>query len=208
MVTEQSLLEGSWLALAQAARLLRSAGVVLQSGDPSSAVVLGMLGREEMGRSRLLRDLSGEVSAGKTLSVNEVARRCGGHVDKQSAAALSIMLRGAAAKQATPQSVKAKAKRQPQDRHDARKDSLYVDLKASGKDWNRPMDVTDEQARDHLTEAINDYANAWDQLVVMGLTPGAHPHTRGPAMHAALGKMSRPVELIGPVELWRTIGIK
>src|SRR5580700_10507363 len=92
-VSEQTLLEGSWLALAQAGRLLRSAGMVLQSGDPSSAVVLGMFGREEMGRSRLLRDLSGEVSSGKTFTVKEVARYCGDHVDKQSATALSTVLR-------------------------------------------------------------------------------------------------------------------
>jgi hypothetical protein len=54
-VTAQTLWEGSWLALEQAGRLLRSASILWDSGDPSTAVAIAMLGREELGRSRLLR---------------------------------------------------------------------------------------------------------------------------------------------------------
>jgi AbiV family abortive infection protein len=199
MVSEQTLLEGSWLALAQAGRLLHGAAKLLAAGEPSSAVVLSMFGREELGRSRQLRDLSGDVHGGKSFSVKEVAQRCDDHVSKQEASVLSTTLRAhsfAQRNQLTDQAADAKTKRQPQHRHDARCDSLYVDLKDSGKDWNRPMDVTDQQAREHVHDAINDYANEWDQLMVMGLTPAYQPRARAPAMHEALKTMSRPVELL------------
>ena len=204
MVSEQTLLEGSWLALAQAGRLLHSAAKLLAAGEPSSAVALSMFGREEMGRSRLLRVLSGEVNGGKSFSVDEVTQRCGNHVSKQGASALSTTLRAhsyAQRNQLTDQAAAAKTKRQPQDRHDARCYSLYVDLKDSGNDWNRPMDTTDQYAREHLDDAINDYANEWDQLMFVGLTPAAKPNARAQAMHAALKIMSRPVELLTVVEL-------
>ena len=121
-VTEQTLLEGSWLALEQAGRLLRSAVSLLNLGDFGTAVALGMLGREELGRSRMLRTLSGEVSAGKTLSPKQVAQRCGDHVAKQEASALSITVRatGGQVNQTSDAAVEAKRKRQPHDRHAVR----------------------------------------------------------------------------------------
>ena len=64
MVSEQTLLQGSWYALEQAGRLLRSAVALFESGDPSTAVAVAMFGREELGRSRILRVLAQQVKAG------------------------------------------------------------------------------------------------------------------------------------------------
>ena len=58
MVPEQTLPQGSWYALEQTGRLLRSAVVLFESGDPSTAVAVAMFGREELGRSRILRVLA------------------------------------------------------------------------------------------------------------------------------------------------------
>ena len=81
-VDEQTLLEGSWWALEQAGKLLGSATRLFESGDCSTAVAVAMFGREELGRSRLLRDCSGEVRDGKLLQPNEIKKRCDDHVKK------------------------------------------------------------------------------------------------------------------------------
>src|SRR5215467_306493 len=91
-VTEQTLLEGSWYALEQAGRLLESATGVFESGDVSTALALAMFGREELGRSRLLRDCAGEVGKGKSLQPDAIERRCVDHVKKQEASAFATRL--------------------------------------------------------------------------------------------------------------------
>jgi hypothetical protein len=49
------------------------------------------------------------------------------------------------------------AKRAPQERHDARKKSLYVDLRDGL--WNRPTKVISKDfAQTLLTDAVNDYS--------------------------------------------------
>lgn len=201
-VTEQTLLEGSWLALEQAGRLLRSAVSLLNLGDFGTAVALGMLGREELGRSRMLRTLSGEVSAGKTLSPKQVAQRCGDHVAKQEASALSITVRatGGQVNQTSDAAVEAKRKRQPHDRHAVRCDGIYVDLNDSGSDWKCPRDIGEQEARNHITDAVNDYACEFDRLTNEGLWGVLSPHIRAKEMGAARQKMSRTVDL--PAPLW------
>lgn len=187
MVSEAVLLEGSWYALEQAGRLLHAAVGVYDRGDPGTALALAMFGREELGRSRILRTLADKVAAGASFSTAEVTKRCDDHVQKQRAGALSTTLRVvppfqlAAALQAratsAPRSPEwvaasdviraasdAKAKRDPQDRHDKRENALYVDLDSNGTSWSRPCAIAAAVAREDIEDAVNDYATERDRL--------------------------------------------
>lgn len=92
-VSEQTLLEGSWFALEQAGRLLHSAKVLFEIGDFSTAVAVAMFSREELGRSRLLRDCSRDVRKGQVLQAKDITKRCQDHVVKQNASVGTNVLR-------------------------------------------------------------------------------------------------------------------
>jgi AbiV family abortive infection protein len=187
MVSDTVLLEGSWYALEQAGRLLRAAVGVYDRGDPGTALALALFGREEVGRSRILRTLADEVVGGASFNTAEVTKRCEDHVKKKRAGALSTTLRVvppsqlAAALQARASSdprslewvaardvirsaLEAKAKRDPQDRHDTRESALYVDLDSNGTSWSRPCTIAAAVAREHIEDAVNDYATECDAL--------------------------------------------
>ncbi|TLY39160.1 MAG: AbiV family abortive infection protein, partial [Nitrospirae bacterium] len=93
MISEETLLRGSWYSLEQAGRLLRSAVTLFDGGDPSTAVVLAMFGREGLGRSQILRQLAAKVKAGEKLTAKQISKSCEGHLAKQEAAVLSTTLR-------------------------------------------------------------------------------------------------------------------
>jgi AbiV family abortive infection protein len=173
-ISEQTLLEGSWHALAQAGRLLRSAVLLLDSGDASSALVLAMFVREELGRSRLLRICAGEVNAGQLYTPCEIAAKCDDHVAKQEASAYE-----------------AKRKRQPDDRHETLCDGLYVDLDEAGTSWQRPADLNIEDARKQITDEANDYSRELDRLSREGLFDSSQPQNRGKEMQAARQQRAR-----------------
>ena len=188
MVSEQTLLQGSWYALEQAGRLLRSAVALFESGDPSTAVAVAMFGREELGRSRILRVLAQQVKAGGgKLSAAAVKKSCDEHVTKQVAAALGTTLRinapsqlakaararfdnerGSQAWQQASDTIhaaiEAKRKRDPHSRHEARVRGLYVDLDSAGTAWTRPAELDAEAARLELEDAIGDYSLERDRL--------------------------------------------
>ncbi len=64
------------------------------------------------------------------------------------------------------------AKRAPDQRHSTRMRAIYVDLKDSGIEWNRPAELTAREATTCLTQAVNDYANQRHRLVSgTGLDP-------------------------------------
>ena len=42
--------------------------------------------------------------------------------------------------------------------------ALYVDLKESGVDWNRPLDISEGDAWKLLTDAANDYAGEFNRM--------------------------------------------
>ena len=194
-VTEQVLLEGSWLALEQAGALLQDAVRLHSAGSYATAVALAMFAREELGRSRILRACSAEVHAGKNLSAEDIQARCDDHVKKQAASALSVVVAVAdrndtsglaralrayvqaapgspewtAAKKIVDQATAAKSDRQASDRHDTRCGALYVDLRDNGTDWHRPLDITPEESYRQINEARNDYGGERDRLVNVGL---------------------------------------
>jgi AbiV family abortive infection protein len=186
-VSEQTLLEGAWFALEQAGRLLHSAKVLFEIGDFSTAVAVAMFSREELGRSRLLRVCSRDVRKGQVLQTKDITKRCQDHVVKQNASVGSITLRttndtelGKALqtqREYAPSSAQwkraesfinsaheAKQKRQPNERHQLRCSSLYVDINGMGTDWARPVEIFKEEARNHICDAVNDYSHEVDRL--------------------------------------------
>lgn len=187
MVSEAVLLEGSWYALEQAGRLLHAAVGVYDGGDPGTALALAMFGREELGRSRILRTLADDVAAGAFFGTAEVNRRCKDHVDKQRAGALGTTLRvvpstqlaaalqaraisapgsadSIAARDVIKAASDAKIRRDPQDRHDTRENAVYVDLDSNGTSWSRPCTIAAAVAREHIEDAVGDYAYECDAL--------------------------------------------
>lgn len=187
MVSEATLLEGSWSALEQAGRLLHAAVGVYDRCDPGTALALAMFGREEVGRSRILRTLAQEVETGATFNAAEVTKRCEDHVRKQREGATGTTLRVVPPSQlakaaqsrvnnahGSPEwkaacdeisaAVASKAKRDPQDRHDMREKALYVDLDSNSKSWSRPCTIDATVAREHIEDAVGDYAIECDAL--------------------------------------------
>ena len=187
MISEVVLLEGSWYALEQAGRLLHAAVGVYDRGDPGTALALGMFGSEEIGRSRILRTLANEVASGASFSPQNVTDRCNDHVKKQREGATGTSIRFAPPSQlakavqiragSTPRSpgwkaacdvisvaVTSKTKRDPQDRHDMREKALYVDLDSDSMSWSRPCSITATIAREHIEDAVGDYAFECDAL--------------------------------------------
>ena len=178
MVSEAVLLEGSWCALEQAGRLLNAAVGVHDRGDAGTALALALFGREEVGRSRILRALAGEVARGATLDATGVAKRCRDHSTKQregasgttiripaqSGLSQAVQTRGSGAygspewqtaDDAIKDAVARKAKRDPQDWHALRERALYVDLSWNATGWSRPSTIHAADAREHIDDAAD-----------------------------------------------------
>lgn len=215
MVTSEALRQGAWYALEQAGRLLRAAAVVSDDGDPITGASLAMFGREELGRSRILRDRADRVEKGGSLEPDEVRKACEDHEKKQVKGAFSTTLRaeppsgvdralremlGAeprsqewkTAKQTADLATKAKRKGDPARRHRIRTASLYVDLNDAGSGWRRPCARDTSQARNEITDAVSDYANQRARLSDEVLDSD-HPE-----MARARGSMPSPITLPEP----------
>ena len=146
-----------------------------------------MFGREELGRSQILRDLAAKVKAGQKLTAIRISKSREDHIEKHKAAALGTTLRvspntqlsaavqtrvrtgfhseaGCKASAEVEEATKAKRKRDPKSRRDARVQGLYVDLDVSGTSWIRPASLSAQNVRDHMGDAMNDYAGELDRL--------------------------------------------
>jgi AbiV family abortive infection protein len=186
-ISETLLLEGSWYALEQAGRLLVAATRVHNSGDPGTGLALALFGREEVGRSRILRAMAKETAGGATLNAADVAKRCEDHPTKQAAGASGTSLRiapqsvlsraiesrvggvrGSEEWQAARADIAAasarKAKRNPHDWHAWRERALYVDLSPNAAEWSRPITIDATKAREEIEDALGDYAAEYDGL--------------------------------------------
>ncbi len=187
MVTAETLRQGAWYALEQAGRLLHAATVLADDGDPITGAAVAMFGREELGRSVILRKLADDVDEGATMEPAEVRDACDNHVTKQSAGAFSTTLRAEpptgvdtalrkmlgtepgsqewkAAEETADLATDAKRKRNPQRRHSIRIGGLYVDLNDGGSGWFRPCIRDASVARNEIADAMNDYAAERDRL--------------------------------------------
>jgi AbiV family abortive infection protein len=146
-----------------------------------------MFGREELGRSRMLREMAKRVAAGQQSRPDEIQSSCQDHVAKQRAAVLGLTLaseppnpfdRLIREMMALPpgteeyrqaddklrEAIEAKRKRLPQDRHDMRESALYVDLDNSGTRWVRPSALDRARCYDEICGAVNDYAGQYDPV--------------------------------------------
>ena len=182
-ITRRYLLEGAVYAFDQSGILLHDAVTQYNSGSHSTAVVLAAYAREEMGRSRILRQLRKRiVDKGETVTLTDIKRPCKDHVKKQEFAQLSTVHRPASSQDTIaklmriqfkfhPQSqeykeaekrlneiTKRKRKSIPKQRHKARERALYVEPRESTFGWNRPKEITKQEAKIFLTDAANDYS--------------------------------------------------
>jgi AbiV family abortive infection protein len=180
------LLTGAWYSIEQCGQLLHDAVTLYASQAYASAAALALLGREELGRYRILLDLWRQAASGKQVSVDEVRSACDNHVSKQREAQLSLVYRAEegglaqllrtrhAARPGTPEWTYAdeqlkqldekKLKRTPSDRHSTRMRAMYVDINDGGTDWNRPAAISEGEAATCLADAVNDYAVQVDKL--------------------------------------------
>jgi AbiV family abortive infection protein len=144
----------------------------------SSALALALIGREELGKYRMLLEKWEDIErSGKLPSVEDVQTACVNHVEKQRRALLSFtlttedrsILDKALRTQIThkPQdpefeeagkiiqtALRSLAKHAPDDRSEARMRALYVDLKESGLDWNRPSQLFQQDAKKAIDDAV------------------------------------------------------
>jgi AbiV family abortive infection protein len=156
IVSQQVLLEGAWYALEQAGRLLSSAVRIHDAGDPVTGLATAMLAREELERSKILQELGENVNDEKPSTVQMVRGKIVNHVPKQAksmggtalrirpetqlAKALKTMSENPPSSEAWQNANKllnaetdAQRKRNPNDRHNFRMASIYVDLTDDGK---------------------------------------------------------------------------
>jgi hypothetical protein len=124
--------------------------------------------------------------AGETFTVKQIDKRCEKHVEKQKEAMFSVVQRTdnstvlgqllQARGRAAPGSPEWKKideelekitqlqlKQTPEARHKSRMKALYVEPLETG--WNRPVETSETEARNFLTDAINDYSNAQQRYV-------------------------------------------
>jgi AbiV family abortive infection protein len=220
MVSTRILLEGAWYSLHQCGVLLSDAMTLYKASGESSAVGLAMLGREELGKHRILMELWRESErTGTCPTVEDVRAACEEHVEKQRNALLSWSFTGEPgsaldtairtqlshhpqdaeyrqAEQVIQTAHKAWSKRAPDGRHQTRMAALYVDLDDSGLRWKRPAEqVIAAEAKKLLTEAVNDYAVQRDRMD----DPGRLRELGDPKLADALGAWPERVKLPEPV---------
>lgn len=200
--------------------------MLFDAGEASSAVALAMFGREELGRSRLLRKCAAEVRAGKTFAPLDIERLCEDHALKQAASAFSVAItaegesnslvkavRLVLSPDSTPEerenataiiqaATEAKRRRQPQDRHDLRCDSLYVDLNGAGTAWKCPVDLDSQEALNQINGALNDYVSECEKVTTPRLSDPPQSGVFAAEMREAREKMARAVEV--PLAVWPT----
>ncbi len=187
-VAASVLLKGALYALEQCGILLRDAAGLYRAKAYPSAVALAMIGREELGKYRmLLQEWRDAESSGKLPAVEAIQAACADHIEKQKRAVLGLTFTadgpstfGAAiaaqikhkpqdaeykaAEKVIQAGLKAMAKRAPEARHNSRMRALYVDLEDSGSTWNRPSAVSQDECKKLLNDAANDYAGQRDRM--------------------------------------------
>ncbi len=179
MVTGQYLLEGSVYALEQCGLLLRSAVRLYKQKEYANALVLASFAREEIGRSRILRELrKGVISKKRIVTVDHIRKECDHHLAKQIKGQLSItqrfqlnttrgrLIAGAAsvgpagdeAREKLEALTKLQAKNAPKQRYLQRLRALYVEPDEAGMRWNRPSYMSAREARQYIQDVGNDYS--------------------------------------------------
>jgi hypothetical protein len=141
-----------------------------------------------LGKYRLLLEQWRESEkTGACPTVDEVRAACAEHVEKQRKAVLSWSFTAEAGsvldtairtklkhkpqdaeyqqvEQVLQTAIKAGLKRAPENRHNVRMRALCVDLDDSGLSWKRPEQISPEEAKKLLNDAVNDYAIQRDKM--------------------------------------------
>lgn len=187
-VTAETLLRGAWYAAEQCGHMLRNAAILHRQKAYSTAAAIALLGREELGGHNFLLDhWKKAVRTGTGPDADALRDGLHDHLLKQQRSNLTITYMNSgeggfaaisrrifAAAPGSEEYWKAsdeltsvlqrKAKRAPDERHSTRMRALYVDLDASGTDWNRPAAISPSEATNCLLHAVNDYARVHDNL--------------------------------------------
>ena len=216
MITAHFLLEGALYAVEQSGLMMTDAVILYDNDRYSNAIVLAAFAREELGRSRILRELRKKIVEGPgSVTLEEIRDQCDDHVKKQKNAQIVTTQRfsryeglGKLMQQrieTPPQSQEFKeaereldkiTKKQKnwasEDRHKTRMKALYVEPDDSGMAWNRPKEVSREQARIFLEAATLEYANEYRQL------QGGSDRHSDPEFTLALEKWAERPELTAP----------
>jgi AbiV family abortive infection protein len=204
--------------------LLRDANIMYRSGSYASSFVLATFAIEELGKSTILLDFRRQVLDGQTITRHAIEKRFrdpGAHSMKQEAGMLSITLTGdddpefgkwlrvrmegdpqrpewQAASKAIARIQACKRKRLPRERHQARMDALYVDLK-SESEWKRPLvSISRSYARNFLAEAVEYYARRYHDRYISSVEPISQLQHGDPELYDALKEWSDRPELPRP----------
>jgi AbiV family abortive infection protein len=219
-VTPEFLLKGYALALEQCGLLLSDACELYEGESFATALVLAAFAREELGRSRILLGFWRRAAGGEPITVQQIKAACDNHVDKQRAGMLSTVMRGTQetrlgqllwevaknplqsqkwkdARAALEQVNKKFLRSTPDERHNARMTSLYVEPQ-SRTEWNRPANKSAKEAYEFLVDAVNDYRGRF-QAWYVGSPADLLQHT-DPVLYRALERMSGRPTLPTPVD--------
>jgi AbiV family abortive infection protein len=174
VVAAPVLLRGAWYSLEQCGRLLSDAVGLYRGKSYSSSVALAMIGREELGKHRMLLEQWRKAEdTGQFPTIDAIQTACADHVDKQRRALLGLTFIAEStsaldtairtqfkhkpqdteyqqAEKVIQTAIRSVAKRAPDDRHAARMSALYVDLEDSGLDWSRPSHLQPDDAKNSL----------------------------------------------------------
>ncbi len=182
-LTVSDLRTGSALALEHAGHLLADALLLYERQRYPSAATLAVFSREETGRSQILAGLARSVFAGQHFTRLDVQRACKHHEVKLQKSFSGVTLRiqpelgtvlaqvlgnprhpkYADYRRLINEKVKAAGRNLPKRTHEARIRALYVDPAENGG-WNRPADLTREEAFAVVSQAADDYAIRRDEL--------------------------------------------
>jgi len=182
-VTPEYLLKGAVYSLEQCGLLLRGAELLYRSGAYASAVVLAAFAWEALGEWKILLNLRKNVIKGKRVTIKEIKKLCGDHVEKQRAGMSSVTIQAdqdsglgqllmtrMTAQAGSEEWIKAdntlkgidrqKKRQVPNERHKQRELALYVDPvePVSADRWTRPsIEISKATAQSLVTQARNDY---------------------------------------------------
>jgi AbiV family abortive infection protein len=200
-----------------------------RSRSYASSVVLAAFAIEELGKSTILLDFRRQVLDRETITRDDIEKRFRdqhAHNTKQEAGTLSIDLTGdddpefgkwlrvrmendpqnpewQAASAALARIQARKRKRLPRERHQARMDALYVDLK-SESEWKRPIVSTSRSyATTLLLAAVEYYARRYHDHYISSVEPISQLQYRDPELYGALKEWSNRPKLPRPE--WPTL---
>jgi AbiV family abortive infection protein len=183
-LSSTDLLHGAIYAVEQAGHLLHDAVALYEQRRYSSAVVLAVFCREELGRANILLATRKRALTSSPVSAKSVQNHCEQHVEKLRHGQTGVTLRWGRGQSGkfkalfgNPQTAEYKeahrmvaeitnhkARRDPHDIHQRRCRALYVEPSEAARKWNRPCEMTQEESRQLLEDVANDYALCRDSL--------------------------------------------